>query len=247
MLRPQGEVAGSASACERGVCGDLAGCLFLADRSCDTTPSLRPSPATWRSGTLHRASVPARRALRSVCWGWTGPRGGAAGGAAGGAGTFTALPPRKSRSPPGARGERPEGRDSPSCPTTCTQSPDPRVWTWERELSNRIRQVPRFFPKAHGCPLSGASRMGSGRARSVPGGAVSNPDSHSRGRGARRAQPLRTVLSRLQLSPRLPPGARSPGSRPGSGDPKAGLERSQFWVRGGVCLRQRPREKQSVR
>lgn len=156
------------------------------------------------------------------------------------------FPPRKSRSPPGARGERPEGRDSPSCPTTCTQSPDPRVWTWERELSNRIRQVPRFFPKAHGCPLSGASRMGSGRARSVPGGAVSDPDSHSRGRGARRAQPLRTVLSRLQLSPRLPPGARSPGSRPGSGDPKAGLERSQFWVRGGVCLRQRPREKQSV-
>lgn len=135
----------------------------------------------------------------------------------------------------------------PGVPLSDSQSPDPRVWTWERELSNRIRQVPRFFPKAHGCPLSGASRMGSGRARSVPGGAVSDPDSHSRGRGARRAQPLRTVLSRLQLSPRLPPGARSPGSRPGSGDPNAGLERSQFWVRGGVCLRQRPREKQSVR
>lgn len=123
MLRTQGEVAGSAGVCERGVCGDLAGCLFLTDCSCDTTPSLRPSPATWRSGTLHRASVPARRALSSVCWGWPGPWGGAAGGP----GTYTAPTPRKSRSPPRARGKRPEGRDSPSYPATCTRYPDPRL------------------------------------------------------------------------------------------------------------------------
>lgn len=215
MLRTQGEVAGSAGVCERGVCGDLAGCLFLTDCSCDTTPSLRPSPATWRSGTLHRASVPARRALSSVCWGWPGPWGGAAGGP----GTYTAPTPRKSRSPPRARGKRPEGRDSPSYPATCTRYPDPRLGSVNSQTgyaeSLGSSQSP-WTPTVR-CLQDGEQAVGTcPRARSIPGAVVSDPDSHSRGRGAWRAQPLRMVLSRLQLSPRLPPGARSPGSRPGA-------------------------------
>lgn len=68
MVGTRGEVAGRAGVCARGVCGDLAGCMCLADCPRDTNPWLWRS---WAPGVVGFATAQAFRltALLAPCAG----------------------------------------------------------------------------------------------------------------------------------------------------------------------------------
>ena len=167
-----------------------------------------------------------------MCRGWRGPGG-----------THNALAPRKSRSSSGAQGARPEGRDSPSYPSTWTQYLDPKVWTWERELSTRVRPVPRSLSGAQGSQLPGGSAQDGERAvgkcpRGRADGApehpkrvVYGPDSHTLGLRSQRVQYARTVST--QAAPAVP-ASRIPRSRPGCPESPGAPEARQLRASAGT-------------
>lgn len=214
-----------------GVCGP-AGCLFLADCPRGISTCLRPNPATWGGGARHRASFVARRGRELGVLGLERSRG-----------TPNALAPRKSRSSSGAQGARPEGRDSPSFPSTWTQDLDPKVWTWERELSTRVRPVPRSLSGAQGSPLPGGSAQDGERAvgrcpigqadgaPQHPKRLVYGPDSHTLGLGSQRVQSARTVSTRA--APAVP-ASRIPRSRPGCPESPGAPEARQLRASAGT-------------
>lgn len=184
-----------------GVCGPSW--VSLTDCPRDTSTCLRPSPATWGGGARHRASFVARRGSELCGRGWRGLGG-----------THNALAPCKSRFPSRARGARPEGRDLPSYASTCTQYPDPKVWSWERELSTQVRLVPRSLSETHGFPLpdalaqEGEPAVGTcpeGRADGAlehPERVVYGPDSYTLGQCAQRVQSPRTLP--IRVAPAFP-------------------------------------------
>lgn len=202
VLATRGEVEGSSSVCARGVCVDPAGCLL---------PTVHATPALACGRTLPPGEVEPDTAQAS----WLAAAlSSVAGAGEVSGGTHNALAPCKSRFPSRARGARPEGRDLPSYASTCTQYPDPKVWSWERELSTQVRPVPRSLSETHGFPLpdalvqEGEPAVGTcpeGRADGAlehPERVVYGPDSYTLGQCAQRVQSPRTLP--IRVAPAFP-------------------------------------------